>query len=134
MNIAASRLSAAVFVAALVVAVPVLAEEIRGKIKSIDRNRSEIVVADERSEKDVTVSLASLRKGGKRRSQESQGRISVTVDSAVVAAGSRSRTAKRPRKAPASRSSRSSGTISGTTCSSRCCCSSTSGFWFPSSR
>ena len=54
------KLSLALFVAALVIAVPVWAEEIRGKIKSIDRAKAEIVVTDEKTEKDVTVSLAAL--------------------------------------------------------------------------
>jgi uncharacterized protein len=57
------RFSIALFVASLVIAAPVLAEEIRGKIKSIDRARSEIVVADEKTESDVTVSLGALNKG-----------------------------------------------------------------------
>ena len=66
------KLAVALFVAALVIALPALADEIRGKIKSIDRARSEIVVADEKTERDVTVSLGTLNKGlGKSdRSQE----------------------------------------------------------------
>ncbi len=43
-------LAATIFVASLVIAVPVLADEIRGKIKSIDRAKSEIVVTDEKTE------------------------------------------------------------------------------------
>ena len=57
------KVAAAIFVASVVIVVPVLAEEIRGKIKSIDRTRSEIVITDEKTEKDVTVSLSSLSKG-----------------------------------------------------------------------
>ena len=56
-------LVATIFVVSMVIAVPVLAEEMRGKIKSIDRTRSEIVVTDEKTERDVTVSLSSLSKG-----------------------------------------------------------------------
>ena len=58
-----SKLSVSLFVAALTIALPVLADEIKGKIKSIDQAKSEIVVADEKSEKDITVSLAALNKG-----------------------------------------------------------------------
>jgi ABC-type molybdate transport system permease subunit len=58
-----SKLAAALFVAALVIALPALADEIKGKIKSIDRAKSEIVVADEKTESDVTVSLSGLGKG-----------------------------------------------------------------------
>jgi uncharacterized protein len=57
------RIALAMVVAMLVITVPVLAEEIKGKIKSIDRSKSEIVVADEKTEKDVTVSLGALNKG-----------------------------------------------------------------------
>jgi len=82
------KLAAAIFVATLVIAMPVLADEIRGKIKSFDRTRSEIVVTDEKTEKDVTVSLSSLSKGlGKNIDLKDlkTGRR-VTVDNAFVAA------------------------------------------------
>ena len=70
------------------IAVPVLAEEIRGKIKSIDRSRAEIVVTDEKTERDVTVSLGALTKGlGKTDSLKDlkEGKR-VVVDNAFVAA------------------------------------------------
>ncbi len=82
------KLATALFVVALVIALPALADEIRGKIKSIDRIRSEIVVADEKIERDVTVSLGALNKGlgktdGLKDLKEGK---HVTVDSAFVAA------------------------------------------------
>ena len=57
------KLSMAIVVVAVATAAPVFADEIKGKIKSIDRARSEIVVTDEKTEKDVTVSLSALNKG-----------------------------------------------------------------------
>jgi uncharacterized protein len=82
------KLAAAIFVATLVIAVPVLAEEIRGKIKSFDRTRSEIVVSDEKSDKDVTVSLSSLSKGIGKNIDFKDFRTGrrVVVDNAFVAA------------------------------------------------
>ncbi len=82
------KLCMASLVAALVIAIPVLAEEIRGKIKSIDRSRAEIVVTDEKTERDVTVSLGTLTKGlGKTDSLKDlkEGKR-VVVDNAFVAA------------------------------------------------
>ena len=82
------KLAVALFVAALVIAFPVLADEIKGKIKSIDRARSEIVVADEKTESDVTVSLGGLSKGmgkGKDLGKLKEG-TRVTIENAVVAA------------------------------------------------
>ena len=82
------KLAVAVFVTALVLALPATADEIRGKIKSIDRARSEIVVADEKTESDVTVSLSSLIKGIAK--GEDLGKLTVgarvTIENAVVAA------------------------------------------------
>ena len=49
-------------VAALAVAAPLVAGQIRGEIKSIDRASSQAVIHDEESKKDVTVNLASLTK------------------------------------------------------------------------
>ena len=43
------KVGTAILVGVLVVAVPALADEITGKIKSIDRTKSEIVVADEKT-------------------------------------------------------------------------------------
>ena len=57
---AVCKLVLMVLVAALVVAIPALAAEIKGQIKSIDRNLSQIVVHDEETKKDVVVSLATL--------------------------------------------------------------------------
>ncbi len=85
---AAWAIVVAVVVIVIVIAVPVLADEIKGKIKSIDRARSEIVVADEKTEKDVTVSLGALSKGlGKNDDLKDlkEGKR-VTVDNAFVAA------------------------------------------------
>jgi uncharacterized protein len=83
------KLAAAIFVATLMIALPVLAEEIRGTIKSIDRTRSEIVVTDEKTEKDVTVNVSSMNKGlGKNNldlTDLKTGRR-VVVDNAFVAA------------------------------------------------
>ncbi len=82
------RFAPAMLVAILASAVPVIAEEIRGKIKSIDRARSEIVVTDEKTERDVSVSILSLNKGLDK-SEElknlKEGKR-VVVDSAFVAA------------------------------------------------
>lgn len=47
-------------VAALVVGAPVFAAEIRGEIKSIDRNLAHMVVQDEGTKSDVVVNLAAL--------------------------------------------------------------------------
>src|SRR5437763_17204322 len=54
------KLGLVALAAALVIAVPLLAAEIRGEIKSIDRNLSQIVVHDEETKSDVVVSLAAL--------------------------------------------------------------------------
>ena len=74
----------ALFLAAFCVALPALADEIKGKIKSIDRTRSEIVVADEKLEKDMTVSVGRLSKGEALR--ELKEGMRVTIENAVVAA------------------------------------------------
>ena len=126
-------------VAALAVAAPLVAGQIRGEIKSIDRASSQAVIHDEESKKDVTVNLASLTK-------PSSSRLGKNVDllldlkpgvKVVVNEGG-GRLERRDRRehaqGAAGRSSRSSGTTSPTTCSSRCCCSSTSGSWCRSSR
>jgi uncharacterized protein len=83
-----AKLAVAVFVATPIIAVPVLADEIRGKIKSIDRTRSEIVVMDEKTEREVTVSLGSLNKSLSKTDalkNLKEGKH-VTIDNAVVAA------------------------------------------------
>src|SRR5437763_17206219 len=54
------RLVLTLLVAVLVVVIPAWAAEIKGEIKSIDRNLSQIVVHDEETKKDVVVSLATL--------------------------------------------------------------------------
>ena len=131
------KLAVALFVAALVIAFPVLADEIRGKIKSIDRARSEIVVADEKTESDVTVSLSTLSKGmGKtERPQKAQGRNAGHDRKRGRGGQDHDRWREEGRRrAQDDRFSRSSGTISGTTCSSHYCCSSIWGFWCRSSR
>lgn len=82
------KIGTAILVAVLVVAMPALADEIRGKIKSIDRARSEIVVADEKLERDVTVSLGPLTTGlGKADALKNlkEGKR-VTIENAIVAA------------------------------------------------
>jgi hypothetical protein len=58
------KLAVALCGAAIIVGLPVGADEIKGKIKSIDRAKSEIVVVDEKTEKDVTVILSALGKSG----------------------------------------------------------------------
>jgi uncharacterized protein len=78
------KLAVALLVAALCVALPLLADEIKGKVKSIDRTRSEIVVADEKLEKDVTVSVGRLSKGEDLRKLKEGMRV--TIESALVAA------------------------------------------------
>jgi uncharacterized protein len=82
------KVALVLFVAAAVNALPALADEMKGKIKSIDRAKSEIVVTDEKTEKDVTVSLAGLSKGlDKNDSLKglSEGKR-ITIESAIVAA------------------------------------------------
>ena len=82
------KVGTAILVAVLVVGMPALADEIRGKIKSIDRVRAEIVVADEKLERDVTVSLGTLTKGlGKNDELKNlkEGKR-VIVENAIVAA------------------------------------------------
>src|SRR5438067_670385 len=54
------RLVLTVLVAVLVVGIPAWAAQIKGQIKSIDRNMSQIVVHDEETKNDVVVSLAAL--------------------------------------------------------------------------
>jgi uncharacterized protein len=49
-------------VATLVICVPVMADEIKGQIKSIDRASQSMVVHDEKSQTDITVSLSALGK------------------------------------------------------------------------
>jgi uncharacterized protein len=82
------KLVALLFVAALVIALPAFADEIKGKIKSIDRSRAEIVVTDEKTERDVTVSLSTLNKGLSKtdafKNLKTGARI--TVDNAFLAA------------------------------------------------
>jgi hypothetical protein len=82
------RLASGMFVAMLVIAGPVFADEIRGKIKSIDRTKGEIVVTDEKTEKDVTVSLIALAKGLERNDSLKglKEGSRVAVDNAIVAA------------------------------------------------
>ena len=73
-----SKLAVSFAVAALAVAAPLIAGQIKGEIKSIDRSKSQIVVHDEETKKDVTVSLASLTPvlapGQERRPQGPQAR------------------------------------------------------------
>jgi uncharacterized protein len=57
------NLVVAVFVTPRIIAIPVSADEIKGTIKSLDQSRSEFVITDEKTEKDVTVSLSALSKG-----------------------------------------------------------------------
>jgi uncharacterized protein len=82
------KLAVSLFVAVLVIAIPAFADEIKGKVKAIDRTRSEIVVTDEKSETDVTVSLAALSKGlGKTDALKNLKTGSrITVDNTFVAA------------------------------------------------
>jgi len=82
------KLVAALFVAALVIALPAFADELKGKIKSIDRSRSEIVVTDEKSERDVTASLSALNKGLSKTDalKNLKDGTRITVDNAFLAA------------------------------------------------
>lgn len=73
---------------AAIIAGPVRADEIKGTIKSIDRSKAEIVITDEKTEKDVTISYGALSKGlskGTELKNFKEGRH-ITVDNAVVAA------------------------------------------------
>jgi uncharacterized protein len=54
------KVALAFVVAALAVAVPLIAGQVKGEIKSIDRSSSQMVVHDEETKKDVTVSLSAL--------------------------------------------------------------------------
>jgi hypothetical protein len=54
------RIAISLAVAALALAPPMVAGQIKGEIKSIDRSTSQAIVHDEETEKDITVNLASL--------------------------------------------------------------------------
>jgi uncharacterized protein len=54
------KLAVSLVVAALAVAVPAIAGQIKGEIRSIDRATSRAVIHDEETKQDVTVSLAGL--------------------------------------------------------------------------
>ena len=54
------KLALAFLVAILTVSVPLLAGQIKGEVKSIDRSSSRMVVHDEETKQDVTVSLTAL--------------------------------------------------------------------------
>jgi hypothetical protein len=83
-----SKFAVSTAVAMAVIALPVLGDEIRGKIKSIDRSRSEIVITDEKTENDVIVSLGSLAKGLDRndRLEKLKEGSRVAIATAIVAA------------------------------------------------
>ncbi len=78
-------------VAALVICIPVIADEIKGQIKSIDSATQSMVVHDEKSNTDVTVSLSALGKGkglgggGKAELKDLKAGARVVVDNAFVA-------------------------------------------------
>ena len=121
--------------ASLVLALPVLAEELRGTVKSVDRDNSRMVVHDEMAQRDVVVNfnkltalkskdaascdLKDVKPGVADLDLDSVTASRVTVDDAIPTETEQEH----------DRSSRSSGTTSGTTCSSRCCSSSTWGSW-----
>jgi hypothetical protein len=46
-----------------VIASPVFADEIKGTIKSVDKNRSEIVITGANGKKEYTISYSTLAKG-----------------------------------------------------------------------
>jgi uncharacterized protein len=58
------KLGLTVLVAALVNGIPVLADEIKGVVKSVDPASQTMVVHDEKTNTDINVSLSSLSKGG----------------------------------------------------------------------
>ena len=55
-----SKLAVSFAVAALAVAAPLIAGQIKGKIESIDATKQQALIVDEESKKPVTVSLARL--------------------------------------------------------------------------
>jgi uncharacterized protein len=82
------KLGIAGLVAALVVCVPVIADEIQGQIKSIDSATQTMVVHDEKTKTDVTVSFASIGKSkGLGKSQNAALKVGtrVVVNNAVFA-------------------------------------------------
>ena len=119
--------------ALLVIGLPVLADELRGTVKSVDGENSRMVVHDELAQRDVVVNfnrlttlksgdrslstLKDLRPGAHVSIMDSLTASKVTVEETSVVAAER----RRP-----GRSSPSSGTTSGTTSSNPCCFSSTS--------
>ena len=64
-------------VAVLAVAAPLIAGQIKGEIKSIDRASSQAVVHDEETKKDLTVNLAAVAKSVSSRLGKSGERASV---------------------------------------------------------
>ncbi len=77
----------AVAVAMMVIAIPAVADELRGKIKSFDRGRSEMVVIDDRTEKDVIVNLSAWTKGSNKSDELKNFKEGkrVAIENAVVA-------------------------------------------------
>ena len=74
-------------VAALVL--PSLGDEVKGKIKSIDRKKQQIVVEKDATHEDVTVNLGSLNSTGLGKGQQGLGDVKVgdhiSVESAIAA-------------------------------------------------
>ncbi len=88
----ASKLAVSFAVAALAVAAPLIAGQIKGEIKSIDQSKSLAVIYDEETKEEVTISLASLTSKSSRRGKNADLKdlkpgVKVIVNEAVVASG-----------------------------------------------
>jgi uncharacterized protein len=88
----ASKLAVSFAVAALAVAAPLIAGQIKGEIRSIDQSKSQAVIYDEETKKEVTISLAGLTSKSSRRGKNADLKdlkpgVKVIVNEAVVASG-----------------------------------------------
>ncbi len=86
------RLAISFTVAALAVAAPLIAGQIKGEIKSVDPKNAQVVVTDDETKKDVTISLARLTAKGSRLGKSVELKdlkpgVKVVVNEAVVASG-----------------------------------------------
>jgi uncharacterized protein len=85
-----SKLVVSFAVAALAVAAPLIAGQIKGEIRSIDPSKSQVVIYDEESKKEVTISLSGLiskssRLGKNADLKDLKPGVKVIVNEAVVA-------------------------------------------------
>ncbi len=85
-----SKLVVSFAVAALAVAAPLIAGQIKGEIKSIDPSKSQAVIHDEETKKEVTISLSSLTSKSSRLGKSADLKdlkpgVKVIVNEAVVA-------------------------------------------------